>query len=59
MAEIERVAIVTGAAGGIGRAMVQGLLAAGTGSLVLIAIESRLLEKLTARASTRGCLRYS
>jgi NAD(P)-dependent dehydrogenase (short-subunit alcohol dehydrogenase family) len=35
MAEIERVAIVTGAAGGIGRAMVQGLLAAGTGSLVL------------------------
>ena len=29
MTEIERVAIVTGAAGGIGRAMTRGLLAAG------------------------------
>jgi NAD(P)-dependent dehydrogenase (short-subunit alcohol dehydrogenase family) len=29
MAETQRVAIVTGAAGGIGRAMVRGLLAAG------------------------------
>jgi NAD(P)-dependent dehydrogenase (short-subunit alcohol dehydrogenase family) len=29
MAEIERVAVITGAAGGIGRAMVRGLLAAG------------------------------
>ena len=29
MSEIQRVAIVTGAAGGIGRAMTQGLLAAG------------------------------
>jgi NAD(P)-dependent dehydrogenase (short-subunit alcohol dehydrogenase family) len=30
MSDTQRVAIVTGAAGGIGRAMTQGLLAAGT-----------------------------
>jgi hypothetical protein len=51
MAEIERVAIVTGAAGGIGRAMVRGLWRQGSGSLALIAIESRLRRLRRARAS--------
>jgi NAD(P)-dependent dehydrogenase (short-subunit alcohol dehydrogenase family) len=41
MAEIQRVAIVTGAAGGIGRAMTRALLAAGSRSPALIEIVSR------------------
>jgi NAD(P)-dependent dehydrogenase (short-subunit alcohol dehydrogenase family) len=48
MAEIRRVAIVTGAAGGIGRAMVQGLLAAG----IRVAGVDRDREPLRALAAS-------
>jgi NAD(P)-dependent dehydrogenase (short-subunit alcohol dehydrogenase family) len=48
MAEIRRVAIVTGAAGGIGRAMVQGLLAAG----IRVAGVDRDREPLPALAAS-------
>jgi len=48
MSEIQRVAIVTGAAGGIGRAMTQGLLAAG----IRVAGVDRDREPLEARAAS-------
>ena len=48
MAEIQRVAIVTGAAGGIGRAMVRGLLAAG----IRVAGVDRDREPLDALAAS-------
>jgi NAD(P)-dependent dehydrogenase (short-subunit alcohol dehydrogenase family) len=48
MAQIQRVAIVTGAAGGIGRAMVRGLLAAG----IRVAAVDRDREPLEALAAT-------
>ena len=47
MAQIQRVAIVTGAAGGIGRAMVRGLLAAG----IRVAAVDRDREPLEALAA--------
>src|SRR6266700_1242163 len=50
MPETQRVAIVTGAAGGIGRAMVQGLLAAG----VRVAGVDRDREPLEALAASGG-----
>ena len=53
MAEIERVAIVTGAAGGIGRAMVQGLLAAGI-RVAGVDRDREPLEALTASAREQG-----
>jgi NAD(P)-dependent dehydrogenase (short-subunit alcohol dehydrogenase family) len=48
MTETQRVAIVTGAAGGIGRAMVRGLLAAG----IRVAGVDRDREPLEALAAT-------
>src|SRR6266478_6388675 len=50
MPETQRVAIVTGAAGGIGRAMVRGLLAAG----VRVAGVDRDREPLEALAASAG-----
>ena len=50
MSETQRVAIVTGAAGGIGRAMVGGLLAAG----VRVAGVDRDREPLEALAASAG-----
>jgi NAD(P)-dependent dehydrogenase (short-subunit alcohol dehydrogenase family) len=50
MSEIQRVAIVTGAAGGIGRAMTQGLLAAG----IRVAGVDRDREPLEALAASAG-----
>jgi NADP-dependent 3-hydroxy acid dehydrogenase YdfG len=57
MSETQRVAIVTGAAGGIGRAMTQGLLAAG----IRVAGVDRDREPLEAlAANSRGtCSRVS
>ena len=53
MTETERVAIVTGAAGGIGRAMVQGLLAAGI-RVAGMDRDREPLEALTASAREQG-----
>ncbi len=53
MSEIQRVAIVTGAAGGIGRAMVQGLLAAGV-RVAGIDRDREPLEALAASAREQG-----
>src|SRR6266436_1831804 len=53
MSEIQRVAIVTGAAGGIGRAMVQGLLAAGV-RVAGIDRDPEPLEALAASAREQG-----
>jgi NAD(P)-dependent dehydrogenase (short-subunit alcohol dehydrogenase family) len=50
MAENQRVAIVTGAAGGIGRAMTRGLLAAG----IRVAGVDRDREPLEALAAVAG-----
>ena len=51
MAETQRVAIVTGAAGGIGRAMTRGLLAAGI-RVAGIDRDREPLEALAASART-------
>jgi 3-hydroxybutyrate dehydrogenase len=53
MSEIERVAIVTGAAGGIGRAMTYGLLAAGI-QVAGVDREREPLEALAASAGEQG-----
>jgi NAD(P)-dependent dehydrogenase (short-subunit alcohol dehydrogenase family) len=53
MTEIQRVAIVTGAAGGIGRAMVQGLLAAGI-RVAGVDRDRQPLEALAASAREQG-----
>src|SRR6266436_5848000 len=53
MNEIQRVAIVTGAAGGIGRAMVQGLLAAGV-RVAGVDRDREPLEALAASAREHG-----
>jgi NAD(P)-dependent dehydrogenase (short-subunit alcohol dehydrogenase family) len=53
MTEIERVVIVTGAAGGIGRAMVQGLLAAGM-RVAGVDRDREPLEALAANARESG-----
>jgi NAD(P)-dependent dehydrogenase (short-subunit alcohol dehydrogenase family) len=53
MSEIERVAIVTGAAGGIGRAMVRGLLAAGI-RVAGVDRDRWPLEALAASAREQG-----
>ena len=53
MSEIQRVAIVTGAAGGIGRAMTQGLLAAGI-RIAGVDRDREPLEALTASAHEQG-----
>src|SRR6201984_256105 len=53
MAETQRVAIVTGAAGGIGRAMVQGLLSAGI-RVAGVDRDREPLEALTASAREQG-----
>jgi NAD(P)-dependent dehydrogenase (short-subunit alcohol dehydrogenase family) len=53
MAEIERVAVITGAAGGIGRAMVRGLLAAGL-KVAGADRERGPLEALAANAREQG-----
>src|ERR1700720_221940 len=53
MSEIQRVAIVTGAAGGIGRAMTQGLLAAGI-RVAGVDRDREPLEALTASAHEQG-----
>src|SRR5208337_3270545 len=53
MAETQRVAIVTGAAGGIGRAMVQGLLSAGI-RVAGVDRDREPLEGLAASAREQG-----
>jgi NAD(P)-dependent dehydrogenase (short-subunit alcohol dehydrogenase family) len=53
MTETQRVAIVTGAAGGIGRAMVRGLLAAGI-QVAGVDRDRRPLEALAASAREQG-----
>ena len=53
MTETQRVAIVTGAAGGIGRAMVQGLLSAGI-RVAGVDRDREPLEALTASAREQG-----
>jgi NAD(P)-dependent dehydrogenase (short-subunit alcohol dehydrogenase family) len=53
MAENQRVAIVTGAAGGIGRAMTRGLLAAGI-RVAGVDRDRKPLEALTAGAGEQG-----
>ena len=53
MSEIQRVAIVTGAAGGIGRAMTRGLLAAGI-RVAGVDRDHDLLEALAASAREQG-----
>jgi len=53
MSEIQRVAIVSGAAGGIGRAMTQGLLAAGI-RVAGVDRDREPLEALTASAHEQG-----
>jgi NAD(P)-dependent dehydrogenase (short-subunit alcohol dehydrogenase family) len=53
MTEIQRVAIVTGAAGGIGRAMVRGLLAAGV-RVAGVDRDRQPLEALAASAREQG-----
>jgi NAD(P)-dependent dehydrogenase (short-subunit alcohol dehydrogenase family) len=53
MSETQRVAIVTGAAGGIGRAMVRGLLSAGI-RVVGVDRDSEPLEALAASAREQG-----
>ena len=53
MTETQRVAIVTGAAGGIGRAMTQGLLAAGI-RIAGVDRDREPLEALTASAHEQG-----
>ena len=53
MAEIERVAVITGAAGGIGRAMVRGLLAAGL-KVAGVDRDRGPLETLAANAPEQG-----
>jgi NAD(P)-dependent dehydrogenase (short-subunit alcohol dehydrogenase family) len=53
MSETERVAIVTGAAGGIGRAMVPGLLAAGV-RVAGVDRDRGPLEALAASAREQG-----
>jgi NAD(P)-dependent dehydrogenase (short-subunit alcohol dehydrogenase family) len=53
MTEIRRVAIVTGAAGGIGRAMVQGLMAAGI-RVAGVDRDRQPLEALAASAREQG-----
>jgi NAD(P)-dependent dehydrogenase (short-subunit alcohol dehydrogenase family) len=53
MSEIQRVAIVTGAAGGIGRAMTQGLLAAGI-RVAGVDRDREPIEALTASAHEQG-----
>jgi 3-oxoacyl-[acyl-carrier protein] reductase len=53
MAETQRVAIVTGAAGGIGRAMVRGLLAAGI-RVAGVDRDREPLEMLAASARQQG-----
>ena len=53
MTETPRVAIVTGAAGGIGRAMVRGLLAAGVG-VAGVDRDRKPLEALAASAAEQG-----
>src|SRR6266849_3044959 len=51
--ETQRVAIVTGAAGGIGRAMTRGLLAAGV-QVAAVDRDREPLEALTATAREQG-----
>jgi NAD(P)-dependent dehydrogenase (short-subunit alcohol dehydrogenase family) len=51
MSEIQRIAIVTGAAGGIGWAMTSGLLAAG---IRVASVDREPLEALTANAREQG-----
>jgi NAD(P)-dependent dehydrogenase (short-subunit alcohol dehydrogenase family) len=53
MTEIERVAVITGAAGGIGRAMARGLLAAGF-KVAGVDRDRGPLEALTASAREQG-----
>jgi 3-oxoacyl-[acyl-carrier protein] reductase len=53
MSETQRVAIVTGAAGGIGRAMTRGLLAAGI-RVAGVDRDRELLTALAARAHEQG-----
>src|SRR5438445_11768556 len=53
MTETQRVAIVTGAAGGIGRAMTRGLLAAGIG-VAGVDRDPEPLEALSAMAREQG-----
>ncbi len=53
MSETQRVAIVTGAAGGIGRAMVRGLLAAGI-QVAGVDRDRDPLEALAASACEHG-----
>ena len=53
MSETQRVAIATGAAGGIGRAMVRGLLAAGV-RVAGVDRDREPLEALTASAHEQG-----
>ena len=53
MSDTQRVAIVTGAAGGIGRAMTQGLLAAGT-RVSAVDRDREPLEVLAASAREQG-----
>ena len=58
MVETQRVAIVTGAAGGIGRAMTRGLLAAGI-HVAGVDQDREPLEALAARRHQRGTNRNS
>jgi NAD(P)-dependent dehydrogenase (short-subunit alcohol dehydrogenase family) len=51
MAETQRVAVVTGAAGGIGKAMTRALLAAGIRSPASIEIVSRWTPSRRVRAN--------
>jgi len=53
MTKTPRVAIVTGAAGGIGKAMVRGLLAAGT-RVVAVDRDREPLETLAATSREQG-----
>ena len=60
MSEIQRVAIVTGAAGGIGRAMTQGLLAAGirvAGSIATVGRSRHLWQAHVSRERRPTCSR--